>query len=111
MHETSETIWGLLTSQTGIASLFTFLGAATMKLLDHFFSVFKSKNELHSNDQQKFQENLIKELDKVREYVKELHNDLDEWKEKYFGLRQEYIEIKGKYELIEIKLKKLSNKN
>lgn len=76
-----------------IALLGTVFGGAGLKLIENFLSRGQGKADAATA----MREELRKESTSLREELRVVEKDLDAWKEKYFLLLQEYLELKSQF--------------
>lgn len=76
-----------------IALIGTVLGGTGLKLLESFLSRGQGKADAATS----MREELRKESTTLREELRIVEKDLDSWKEKYFLLLQEYLELKSQF--------------
>lgn len=75
-------------------------GGAGLKL----FEYLTQKNKLAVEEGRSIREDLRIEIREVREDVRRVQGELDEWKDKYFRLLEEYTELKAKCESMDEQL-------
>ena len=73
-------------SAAGMASSLG-VGAAAMKLLDHWFGR-KSKQ---IDELTQFRRDLLEQIEKLQDRVTEVEREVDEWRTKYYSLLEESI--------------------
>lgn len=74
-----------------IALIGTVFGGAGLKLIENFLSRGQGKIDAATQ----LRDELRKESTALREEIKQVEKELDQWKEKYFILLQEFLEIKS----------------
>lgn len=77
-----------------IALIGTVFGGAGLKVLENILSRGQSKDDLATSLRQE----LRKDSTDLRVELKGLEKELDKWKERYYLLLQEYLEIKSHLE-------------
>lgn len=81
-----------------IALIGTLLGGAGLKIIESFLSRGQKKVDTATamrEELRKESDSLKSDAAKLREEIRQVEKDLDAWKEKYFLLLQEYLEIKS----------------
>lgn len=81
-----------------IALIATLFGGAGLKIIESFLSRGQKKVDAATamrDELRKEGELLKKEAQTLREEIRTVEKELDAWKEKYFLLLQEFLEIKG----------------
>lgn len=73
-----------------IALIGTLFGGAALKIVEGLFAKGTTKVDLATS----LREELRKESTQLKEEVRLAEHELDTWKEKYYNLYQEYIDIK-----------------
>jgi hypothetical protein len=76
-----------------IALVGTVFGGAGLKIIESFLSRGQGRADVASA----MREELRKESTSLREEMRVVEKDLDAWKEKYFLLLQEYLELKSQF--------------
>lgn len=74
-----------------IALIGTVFGGAGLKLIESFLARGQGKSDAAAA----MRDELRKESTTLREELRVVEKDLDAWKEKYFLLLQEYLELKS----------------
>jgi GrpB-like predicted nucleotidyltransferase (UPF0157 family) len=75
-----------------IALIGTVFGGAGLKTVETFLT----RGQKKTDEAAILREELRKEATSLREELRAVEKELDSWKEKYFLLLQEYLELKGK---------------
>lgn len=85
---------------TWIALLGTFLGGpAVIKFVEYILGRNKNKSDDAKSMREELRkegESLKKDAADLREEIRRVEREMDAWKEKYFALLQEYLELKSK---------------
>lgn len=76
-----------------IALIGTVFGGAGLKIIESFLARGQGKVDAATS----MREELRKESTSLREELRVVEKDLDAWKEKYFMLLQEYLELKSQF--------------
>jgi len=76
-----------------IALIGTVFGGAGLKMIESVLSRGQSKSDAATA----MREELRKESTSLREEMRVVEKDLDAWKEKYFLLLQDYLELKSQF--------------
>lgn len=74
-----------------IALIGTLAGGAGLKVVEKVLSSGAEKTDTAS----KLREELRKDQTELKEELRRVDHELDQWKEKYFLLLQEYLEVKS----------------
>lgn len=75
-------------------------GAIILKVTEHFLS----QGEVKVSDAQHLRDELRIQIDNQRSDIQQLEKDVDEWKDKYYDLRDEHVKLQA--ELI-VRLKEI----
>lgn len=81
-----------------IALVATLFGGAGLKAIESFLSRGQKRVDTATalrEELRKEGESLKKEAATLREEIRSVEKELDSWKEKYFGLMEQFIEIKN----------------
>ena len=81
-----------------IALIGTVLGASGLKVIEHWLTRNKVKDDTAAEFRKELREEvtgLREELRKVREEVNATESDLDKWREKYYELLDNFIKVKA----------------
>jgi len=76
-----------------IALIGTVFGGAGLKVIEGFLTRGQGKSDAATA----MREELRKESTTLREEIRVVEKDLDAWKEKYFLLLQDYLELKSQF--------------
>lgn len=80
-----------------IALIGTVFGGAGLKIVEGFLSRGQDKVDTATE----LRDELRKESGDLRKEIKQVEKELDQWKERYFLLLQEFLEIKGHLERVD----------
>lgn len=75
-----------------IAAIFG--GGALGAMMQSLFKYFTRKKELHLSNEDKLRLELQSQIDEMKAELKELRGEVIAWKQKYFELYEEHIELR-----------------
>lgn len=97
-----------------IALIGTIFGGAGVKLAEKLLNRKRERHDLAADIREELRKDLESvrlELQRTAEALKEARNDLDGWKEKYYTLLEEMINLKTKIEISAQEVRDRQNKN
>lgn len=83
-----------------IALIGTVVGSVGLKVLEHFLG----KAKVRVDEATKIREELRLEISSLKDDIRELETDLNNWREKYLDLRDTYANLNTEYRLALAKL-------
>lgn len=85
-----------------IALIGTLCGGIGLKMMEHWLG----KSKVKIDEASKLREELRIEITAGREEIKDLEKQVDEWREKFYSLRDKYAELNTQYLIALEKIKK-----
>lgn len=84
-----------------IALIGTLMGGLGLKVTEHWLG----KNKTNSDDARAIREELRSQITSQKEEIKQLEDDVNEWRSKYYDLRDSYVKIQTELTLALQKIK------